>query len=310
MSALGAYDGWAVGDFLEQATTNVSPSGVVRRAVAEHWDGTSFTIPTAQPQIPSAQFGDTVLDSVAMVATNDVWAVGFSKPDDYNGTSSLVLIEHYDGTAWSVVPASNLNNPYGSNALFGVKALAANDIWAVGRSQDSTTVARTLVEHYDGTSWKIVPSPNPSGANSFHQLADVLPLSSTDVWAAGSQLSNLAGSTVQTLVEHWDGSNWTASSPPVPAPGGGFFNDLSGIAGDIWAVGAQVDASGNLITLAERFDGTFWSAAPSPTPDLSATLIGARYTAPHDVWAVGWFDNAQNIPRTPGWARRTNRTTP
>ena len=42
---------------------------------------------------------------------------------------------------------------------------------------------QTVVEHWDGSAWSIVPSPNPGGNNSLYDLAIVSP---TGIWAVGS----------------------------------------------------------------------------------------------------------------------------
>ncbi len=47
---------------------------------------------------------------------------------------------------WSAV-----SNP-ATGGLYGVTALASNNVWAVGGSQ---------VPHWNGTRWSIVPSPQP-----------------------------------------------------------------------------------------------------------------------------------------------------
>jgi IPT/TIG domain-containing protein len=286
VSAISATDGWAVGDFV--ITYPNSPSGVIRQPMAEHWDGTGFTLPTAQPLPESSQGGDSVLTSVAMIATNDVWAVGLSKINNYTGSASVVLVEHYDGSAWHVI--TGLINPTGSNALFGVKALAANDVWAVGRSQDSPSVARTLIEHYDGISWTIVPSPNPFGPNAFNQLSDVLPLSRTDVWAVGTGLSNVTGAFPEGFIEHWDGTAWT--EPPYvtrglpPTNTATSYNDVAGVKGDIWIVGWMSTGS-TAQPFTQHYDGQAWTITNAPSPGQDDQLIGVRYTATNDVWAFG-----------------------
>src|SRR5262249_52746732 len=45
--------------------------------------------------------------------------------------------------------------------LNGIAAISANDIWAVGSVITSSGQMATLTEHWDGTSWKIINSPNP-----------------------------------------------------------------------------------------------------------------------------------------------------
>ena len=50
-----------------------------------------------------------------------------------------------------------------SNRLRAVAAFDVNDVWAVGFTngrQYQTSNYQTLIEHWDGSSWSIVPSPN------------------------------------------------------------------------------------------------------------------------------------------------------
>src|SRR5438046_2216605 len=56
---------------------------------------------------------------------------------------------------WSVVSSPNPDTL--SNVLKAVAVVTANNVWAVGGQQ-----GHTLVEHWDGTSWSVVPSPDVS----------------------------------------------------------------------------------------------------------------------------------------------------
>jgi hypothetical protein len=47
------------------------------------------------------------------------------------------------------------------SSLDGIAAISANDIWAVGWVITTNGQMATLTEHWDGTSWKIIGSPNP-----------------------------------------------------------------------------------------------------------------------------------------------------
>ena len=49
----------------------------------------------------------------------------------------------------------------------GITALSANDVWAVGQTQELNGVILTFTEQFDGTSWAMVPSPSPPGTNGF-----------------------------------------------------------------------------------------------------------------------------------------------
>jgi len=81
--------------------------------------------------------GDNFLQAVSSYDANHAWAVGSYQNTD---GSSHDLIQFWNGTSWSVQTSANpgANN----NALYGVKALSATDVWAVG-SYDGNV----LIEH-------------------------------------------------------------------------------------------------------------------------------------------------------------------
>jgi hypothetical protein len=94
----------------------------------------------------------------------------------------------------------------------------------VGTRVLPNTVAkhRTLAEHWNGSKWTIVPTPN-KGRTKQSNLSGVGGSSSSDVWAVGDYQSGPTGLDTSTLVEHWDGARWqvqpSANGPPR-RPGG------------------------------------------------------------------------------------------
>ena len=62
--------------------------------------------------------------------------------------------------------------------LYGVAAVSAGDVWAVGR----THFFRTLVMHWNGAAWRRVPSPSFS---SNEELTGVAAVGARQVWAVG-----------------------------------------------------------------------------------------------------------------------------
>jgi hypothetical protein len=53
---------------------------------------------------PNVGQGDNELNGVLSLVPNNVWAVGFSSlVAPPQSAATLTLIEHYDGTSWSVV---------------------------------------------------------------------------------------------------------------------------------------------------------------------------------------------------------------
>jgi hypothetical protein len=63
--------------------------------------------------------------------------------------------------------------------------LSKSNVWAVGsyENKHSKGQVETLIEHWDGTSWTIVPSPSPGGFPFLHGVAGVL--NTTQVWTVG-----------------------------------------------------------------------------------------------------------------------------
>src|SRR6266536_3205590 len=95
------------------------------------------------------------LSAVAVVSANDVWAVGSSGSQRSGGQT---LIEHWNGTSWSVVTSPSPAT--GNNELFSVSAASASSIWTVGfltnNTSGQTPNDQTLIEHWNGSSWSVV----------------------------------------------------------------------------------------------------------------------------------------------------------
>ena len=212
VAAVAPDDVWAVG-----STNTLS----TYRPLAIHWNGSSWTtVPTT---------GSGLFLAATAIDTNDVWAVGATKPE------GVTLTQHWNGSSWTVV--SSPNGP-GDNQLSGVSAVATNDVWAVGTQAEGT---RTLGERWNGTVWQIVPTPNPEPGNQGNSvLAAVTALSSTDAWAVGLTIDFPSGSLEQTLTERWNGSSWTVVPSPSPGTGSATLVAASSLADHtVWAVGAK-----------------------------------------------------------------------
>jgi hypothetical protein len=121
--------------------------------------------------------GEPILTAAAAVpGTVELWGVG-----NYLSFYWLPLIEHWDGTEWQVVASPNLQAT--NHYLYGVTTVAPDDAWAVGLYEPQGGGNRTLILHWDGISWSIVPSPNPATYSGLYAVAAV---SATDVWAGAS----------------------------------------------------------------------------------------------------------------------------
>ena len=261
--ALAPNDLWAVGVY---TATGIYTS----TTLTVHGDGTSWTyVPSPNP--PSSS--KAVLYGVAGVASNDVWAVGC-----YGSSCGQTLTEHWDGTAWTIVPSPNFLN---NNHLYAVTAIASNDVWAVGMSNSTGHPASVagLTEHWNGTSWSIVPIPSGTGT----PLYGVAAVSANDVWAVGGGYPDQPAYG-RAYIVHWNGSAWSTVSNP--ANGGSSLHAVSVVSGnanDVWAVG-YYGGSGTGQTLIEHWDGSAWTVVPSPNPGATTNLLyGVSGRASNDV---------------------------
>ncbi|HLX39415.1 MAG TPA: hypothetical protein VKR42_02745 [Ktedonobacteraceae bacterium] len=227
--------------------------------------------------------GKGYLSGVVAIFTSDIWAVG--------GSPEGTLTEQWNGTSWSIIPSPSPNIYSGFS---GVAVVSAHDIWAVGQEYfPNPNTATTLIEHWNGSNWNIVASPNP---NSDSYLNGVAVVSASDIWAVGRTVIDTATqNSQQTLIEHWNGSRWNVISSPNP----GTYSELSSVAvvsaNDIWAVGYS-----NNRPLTEQWNGSRWNVVASP--DLSSSsLNGVAVVSAHDIWAVGTNGVNKAITLTEHW---------
>src|SRR6266542_3404528 len=115
------------------------------------------------PNVCGSNALDNELLGVDAISLSDAWAVGWSQEPSGPPYVKRTLTEHFDGSTWRIVPSPNPANDVQS-VLYSVSGTSANDVWAVGSTHDGNSPSRTLIEHWDGTRWSIVPSPSPDTA--------------------------------------------------------------------------------------------------------------------------------------------------
>jgi hypothetical protein len=239
-AANSANDVWAVGSF-----TN---TGKFAQTLALHWDGTSWSV------IPSANVpGDNnELYGVVALGPDNVWAVG------YHGNAAfgfLTLIEHWNGSTWSIVSSPS---PFSDDILRAVSASGATDIWSVGRSRNPSTFRTSgLTEHWDGNAWSQVIGLQAEDSALYGVAAVAL----GDAWAVGD-LTGL------TLIGHWDGSNWSVFASPEVT--GRLLAATAITPCDVWAVGQRYETNVATLTVNEHFTCES-GGTPTPTPTSTPT---------------------------------------
>ena len=219
---------------------------------------------------------------VDAVSENHVWAVGWAQDPIGPQYVKRTLIQHFNGATWNIVQSPNPRNDINSQ-LHSVAAVSANDVWAVGSSHDNKLPSRTLILHWDGAQWSIAASPSPD--TQFNELRGVAAISATDVWAVGYRGGTKSDTPIETLILHWDGSNWNqVPSPNIPGGANQLFGITAITANEIWAVGT---AAGAPLTM--RWNGSAWNIVSVQRNGGLSTekLTAVSGTAGDDVWAVG-----------------------
>jgi hypothetical protein len=220
------------------------------------------------------------LDAVTALSAADIWAVGIFNRFTQSGYKTLAA--HWNGTKWKLV--STPNSSQLNSVLAGVSAAGTSDVWAVGYESPASGPYSTLVEHWDGKTWKIVPSGTFTGV-----LTSVAAVAADDVWAVGS--TDYVGS---GLILHWNGKTWAQTILDKQV----YFRAVTAISkSDIWAVGQLTNSTGvGDLTYAIHFDGKSWTHVATPSPFRRHALDQDWLTSltalsSNDVWASAvWRD--------------------
>jgi hypothetical protein len=210
---------WAVGSY-STPNANFGTRKLILRRAGGGWQ--VLGSPTFTPE--------DHLEAVDATGPADAWAVGWGSTSPFGGTAVGIALR-WDGSSWRSVPIPQ-PSPI---MLFGVVALAPNDVWAVGHTYLGGPHWVPLVLHWDGTAWSRATIPAfPSGG----QLRDVVALSATNVYAVGLDGE---GFNARSLVLHWDGGSWTRQATPSPPVGPKLYGAAAIGPSTVWGVGYRYD---------------------------------------------------------------------
>ena len=179
-------------------------------------------------------------------------------------TGVAMFTEHFDGKKWTCFLGAG---GFFSATFQGVTVLSPTDAWAVGyESTQNGQPPQALVQHWNGSTWSVVASPNrdPKGSPIFtNALNSVAARSTKDITAVGLWTWHPGSGTTRSLFEHYDGKKCSVEDGPsqLESSNNATANELLGVTaiegGGLWAVGnganppaccAQtltVEASGN-----------------------------------------------------------------
>jgi hypothetical protein len=159
-------------------------------AIAEQWNGTSWAVVASG--LPAKELLDALTD-VSCTGTSACTGTG-----NYYGSA---FAAGWNGSSWTI---ANTPDPTGAegSALSGVSCTAASACTAVGNYGTSSGTPLTLAEAWNGSSWNVISTPNPS-ASTNNNLASVSCTSATACTAVGNYV-NPSGTTL-TLAERYSG---------------------------------------------------------------------------------------------------------
>jgi Phosphoesterase family len=279
----GAYRFPAKGSDPVRKSTSASVTTAKAKAAVKPAATSPWTVVSS----PNTGTNDNDLWSISGRSPTDIWAVGSLLPNA-NATIVQTLALHYNGTSWSRVRTPDVGPE--ANSLYGVAALPDGTAWATGiYTQASGYTGRALTMHWNGSKWTTVPAANPGAAEDM--LYSVTGVSDSDVWAVGTQGNN-AGFFFP-LIEHWDGSRWTAV-PIVGLPRGthGILTEVTSSPGaGVWATG-QISGNSSDRQVVLHLAGRNWVVVPASPVRTPGAAVADAYpqgiaTSPAGVWVAG-----------------------
>ena len=263
--------------------TQSSSSTGQQQTLIESWNGSVWSIVPSPNTSPTQ---DNLLSGVSCTGPSACVATGGGGT---TRSAQQTLIESWNGSVWSIVPSPN-TSPTQVNVIDEVSCTGPTACVTVGSYYPSADLSQTLIESWNGSVWSIVPSPNTS-PTEVNVLLGVSCTSASACTAMG--FYNPSNGFDQTLIESWNGSDWSIVTSPNTSPTQN--NYLSGVSctspAACTAVGFQSTASTEQ-TLIESWNGSAWSIVPSPntSPSEVNLLLGVSCSSSSACTAVGSYD--------------------
>jgi hypothetical protein len=212
---------------------------------------------------------------------------------------SLVLVTALTVlTSLAVVPAG-ASATTTNDQLQGVSCVSAANCWAVGYNGTDVFAFKTLAEHWNGSTWRIVATPDTSGQPS-NVLSGISCVSASSCIAVGYSIS--PQDTTSALADLWNGVSWSESEPSVENSSGSELSSVYCWSGDdCMAVGSYRNAGGARVPLIERWRvatgevGWFQEATTDPPGTAVSTLTSVSCFTLDFCAAVGSFENSSNV---------------
>lgn len=286
LKVLGANDVVAVGDASVTVLGNNEHVNVAYRWNGAQWNPMSIPSPSPGPGTTACYL--RCLDGTG---PNDLWAAGQQNLQLSGGwTGGHLMVLHYDGTAWSVVPnvptpPSSLSGGVSGEEVTDVDVVSTNEAWFCGSwiEYNPTTAATSrpgLLMRWTGSGFTrfLPPIVSSTGTQTFNAISAS---GSNDVWAVGRAFTS--GMSTVPVVFQWNGSSWTHRPPP----NGGLRTEIYDVEAlapnDVWVWGyTMASATGGVVYHLWHWNGSSWTDTPNGSPGRKLKVY-----APNWIYVAG-----------------------
>jgi hypothetical protein len=211
---------------------------------------------------------------------------------------NLPLAESWNGKKWSLLAPQM--PPGGMSVTLGaISCTAATSCLAVGDYTNLANKTVALSERWNGTQWKLLSTPNPSGAVA-SVLNGVSCAKATACTAVGYRTN--AADVDSALAERWNGQKWKIEHTPDPK--GATSRRLYGVscvtADRCLAVGAAAGPGKKLVALALAQRRKRWrlEVTPNPSGAKTAALTGVSCLEARSCTGFGVYRTVGGKERT------------
>jgi hypothetical protein len=261
------------------------------RKIIEAWNGTSWKIDDAVPTTFANLLGVSCL-SLSRCTAVGYYSAGVDTP-------IIPLVEQWDGRSWSVVPSPNLAADSTLSKLNAVTCVDATDCFAVGEYSLMNDREVSGIERWNGTLWKVVPSPSPGTGNL--TMASVSCANARLCFADGDYNDDAFGSSgYHSLIEKWNGSTWDlVAAAKAPRPDDSLTSVTCVSAKFCFAMGFDdPNVGGHWII--DSWRGSSWTnlKPPRSTPSGALDIVWVSCVTSTDCYGVGSYPQAHDSTPT------------
>jgi hypothetical protein len=261
-----------------------------QRVAGSHWaepDTCAWHIVDSPNKNTTGTNYQNQLNAVVSDSATDAWAGGYY----FNSSGSHSLLEHWNGTSWSLVTVPVPTNGSGES-ITSLAGTSSSDVWAIGQYFNTIdNEDENLTMHYDGASWAVVPIP--SDTSSFNYLTGISEAATGDAWAVGYD-ENVSTGDVTPEVMHWNGSVWSSvtsyviSSAASLITGVDAFGPFNVYTGGYWSNGSAFQVQG------AHYNGA-WTLPSTPDMGSKSNVFNALVgNAGTNLWGIGEWNDGTN----------------